>query len=299
LRNTYATPLSSWETCTSLPFGDALNCPNGDQSTIHFTGKERDSESGLDNFEARYFGSSLGRFMRPDDPFADQEPEEPQSWNLYAYARNNPLKYTDPHGTNVLVCIDGQDKCHNYTDDQYARLLQEQNGKQGINLPNQALPNGDITCGGQKCGTANYFEPPMESANGMNFAIGGLFELAFKSGISLLEGLFGSGTRQVATEATTGAASGATNQAATSGSNQAVQTTVHAAARAAQRGISQGEIDAAVQTAKAAGRVVQQVGKYGTPQEVYQGTNGVTVVVETAGRNAGKAITVWRQGTTP
>ncbi|SRR6266436_825537 len=73
----------------------------------------------------------------------------------------------------------------------------------------------------------------------------------------------------------------------------------HAAARAAQRGISQGEIDAAVQTARAAGRVVQQVEKYGTPQEVYQGTNSVTVVVETAGRNAGKAITVWRQGTTP
>src|SRR5271154_766083 len=31
-----------------------------------FTGKERDSESGLDNFGARYFGSSMGRFMTPD-----------------------------------------------------------------------------------------------------------------------------------------------------------------------------------------------------------------------------------------
>jgi len=31
-----------------------------------FTGKERDSESGLDEFGARYYGSSLGRFMTPD-----------------------------------------------------------------------------------------------------------------------------------------------------------------------------------------------------------------------------------------
>ena len=31
-----------------------------------FTGKERDSESGLDNFGARYFGSSMGRFVTPD-----------------------------------------------------------------------------------------------------------------------------------------------------------------------------------------------------------------------------------------
>jgi len=36
------------------------------QRVNKFTGKERDSKSGLDNFEARYFGSSLGRFMTPD-----------------------------------------------------------------------------------------------------------------------------------------------------------------------------------------------------------------------------------------
>jgi hypothetical protein len=55
-------------------------------------------------------------------------------------------------------------------------------------------------------------------------------------------------------------------------------------------------MNAAVESAKQAGRVVQQTGKYGTSQNVYQGTNGVTVVVETAGRNAGKAITVYRRG---
>jgi hypothetical protein len=50
-----------------------------------------------------------------------------------------------------------------------------------------------------------------------------------------------------------------------------------------------------VSTAKAAGEVITQMGKYGTPQQVFTGKNNVVVVVETAGRNAGKAITVWRK----
>lgn len=64
-----------------------------------FTGKERDSESGLDYFGARYYGSGLGRFSSPDEPFMDQLQRNPQSWNLYAYVRNNPLNSVDPFGT--------------------------------------------------------------------------------------------------------------------------------------------------------------------------------------------------------
>jgi RHS repeat-associated protein len=64
-----------------------------------FTGKERDSESGLDNFTARYFGSSLGRFTRPDPiTFSKQKLIDPQQWNMYSYARNNPLRFLDPTG---------------------------------------------------------------------------------------------------------------------------------------------------------------------------------------------------------
>ena len=53
-----------------------------------FTGKERDSESGLDNFGPRYFGSSMGRFMSPD-PLAGHT-EDPQTLNRYVYVRDNP-----------------------------------------------------------------------------------------------------------------------------------------------------------------------------------------------------------------
>jgi RHS repeat-associated protein len=62
-----------------------------------FTGKERDAESGLDDFGARYYASATGRFMTADDG-SDQDPRDPQSWNLYGYARNNPIRNLDPTG---------------------------------------------------------------------------------------------------------------------------------------------------------------------------------------------------------
>lgn len=67
------------------------------------TGKERDAESNLDMFGARYYGSSLGRFMTPDwaekpidVPYA--EFGNPQSLNLYSYVKNNPTTTRDPDG---------------------------------------------------------------------------------------------------------------------------------------------------------------------------------------------------------
>lgn len=71
------------------------------------TGKERDAESSLDYFGARHYASSLGRYMRPDDPFADQHPQDPQSWNLYSYVRNNPLNATDPSGHECVSDSNG------------------------------------------------------------------------------------------------------------------------------------------------------------------------------------------------
>jgi len=58
-----------------------------------FTGQERDSETGLDNFKARYASAPQGRFLSPD-PIGNfvADPTNPQSWNLYAYVMNNPLK---------------------------------------------------------------------------------------------------------------------------------------------------------------------------------------------------------------
>jgi RHS repeat-associated protein len=69
----------------------------------HFTGKERDTESGNDYFGARYYASSMGRFLSPDwdeqpvpVPYADLP--NPQSLNLYSYVRNNPMSRADADG---------------------------------------------------------------------------------------------------------------------------------------------------------------------------------------------------------
>jgi RHS repeat-associated protein len=67
-----------------------------------FTGKERDTESNIDYFGARYFSSLFGRFTSADDG-ADQSPIDPQSWNLYSYVRNNPISNTDPDGHDCVV----------------------------------------------------------------------------------------------------------------------------------------------------------------------------------------------------
>jgi hypothetical protein len=52
----------------------------------------------LDYFLARYYSSAQGRFTSADQPFAGQREHDPQSWNLYLYVTNNPLKYFDPFG---------------------------------------------------------------------------------------------------------------------------------------------------------------------------------------------------------
>ena len=71
---------------------------------IHkFTGKERDAESGNDYFGARYYASSMGRWMSPDysdepDPVPYADYDDPQGLNLYAYVGNNPLKSVDSEG---------------------------------------------------------------------------------------------------------------------------------------------------------------------------------------------------------
>ena len=84
------------------PYGTELDA-QGTANNYKFTGKERDTESGLDYFGARYYASNMGRWMSPDwasnpvtVPFANIY--DPQSLNLYSYTGNNPLNRFDPDG---------------------------------------------------------------------------------------------------------------------------------------------------------------------------------------------------------
>ena len=76
------------------------------------TGKERDTESGNDYFGARYYASSMGRFLSPDwsakeDPVPYAQLEDPQSLNLYSYVRNNPLTRVDADGHCPWCAVGG------------------------------------------------------------------------------------------------------------------------------------------------------------------------------------------------
>ncbi|MGD0911330.1 MAG: RHS repeat-associated core domain-containing protein [Terracidiphilus sp.] len=81
-----------------------------------FTGKERDAESGNDYFGARYYASSMGRFLSPDwsakiMPVPYAKLDNPQSLNLYAYVGNNPLTRFDPDGHTVPSSCADNSKC--------------------------------------------------------------------------------------------------------------------------------------------------------------------------------------------
>ena len=95
-----------------LPFGEELavgvggrtggtngqGYGGGDGVRQQFTSKERDSETGLDYFGERYYGSVLGRFTSADPLGGSMRTIDPQTFNRYSYVLNNPLRYIDPNG---------------------------------------------------------------------------------------------------------------------------------------------------------------------------------------------------------
>jgi RHS repeat-associated protein len=89
-----------------FPFGVEHNAPSAEVKRW-YTGKERDPETGLDYFYARYLSSSAGRFTTVDPGQVGASALDPQSWNAYAYARNNPLRYVDPSGTAYHINVYG------------------------------------------------------------------------------------------------------------------------------------------------------------------------------------------------
>ncbi len=92
-----------------LPFGEELFALVGGRTTTQgytgdsvrqkFTSKERDNETGLDYFGARHHSGMQGRFTSADPKILGiKQVINPQRWNRYTYALNNPLAFYDPDG---------------------------------------------------------------------------------------------------------------------------------------------------------------------------------------------------------
>jgi RHS repeat-associated protein len=262
LRNSYQSP-TYFETCTSLPFGDGQTCVGGEKSTIHFTGKERDSESGLDNFGARYNSSAMGRFMSPD-PNNDsgfENQDDPQSWNAYSYVRNNPLNLTDPDGRDYRVCVDNGNGGQNCTTYDKFEDFQKAANASNVTL-NGNDKNGQILVNGKSVGTYSFFPDPGTAPEDNILAptlFGGLFG-GLKAGVrGLAEGLFGGGAKAAVEEGTvaavTDAAAGTAGGGLTPGTvfnagkgllGGEAELSAHAATQAAARGVTKAEIEDAL-----------------------------------------------------
>lgn len=90
-----------------LPFGAQTTGQCGAAGTPQlYAGKLRDPETCLDNLGARYYQSSAGRLWAVDPALdVDAAVEDPQRWNRYSYALNNPYRFVDPDGRNPAAAL--------------------------------------------------------------------------------------------------------------------------------------------------------------------------------------------------
>ncbi len=86
-----------------LPFGGYRTTPTTNPSITDrgFTGQKHNNSLGLIYYNARFYVPYINRFISADTIVPD--PANPQSFNRYSYALNNPVKYTDPSGHCVFA----------------------------------------------------------------------------------------------------------------------------------------------------------------------------------------------------
>jgi RHS repeat-associated protein len=101
------------------PFGEESWISGTLENNEKFVGKEKDKETGLYYFGARYMKAEIGRFTSPDpvgpvDPRTGKTNDKvlinPQRLNVYAYGLNNPYKYVDPLGLFEITIVEAGER---------------------------------------------------------------------------------------------------------------------------------------------------------------------------------------------
>lgn len=149
-----------------LPFGEELGAGVGGRTTGQgysqpdgtrqkFSGKERDGETGLDFFGARYYVSAQGRFTSPDPLQRSQRHiANPQRWNGYVYVLNSPLSLVDPDGADgkgkgggrvidVFILISRSDLRRESSRNDWAALRRTAKEKHGADVRVHQMPDGE------------------------------------------------------------------------------------------------------------------------------------------------------------
>jgi len=96
-------------------FGNVIASTGTSENTYKFTGEQFDSSSGLLYLRARYYDSSIGRFISRDPILSPVKMESNFTWALpslisrpqllypYIYCGNNPVNWIDPRGELIIV----------------------------------------------------------------------------------------------------------------------------------------------------------------------------------------------------
>jgi len=142
------------------------------QAAHRSTGKERDSESGNDYFEARYYSSAMGRFMSPDwsakeEPVPYAKLDDPQTLNLYAYVGNNPMTRLDADGHWSAPFH------HSLVQDEFGNL-----GAHAVQVLDNASDDVDGFTNGGQAAALSYMHSMRDGAN--NQTVGEAERLAMK-----------------------------------------------------------------------------------------------------------------------
>jgi len=143
-----------------LPFGEEIPVGNGGRSScfaagdnkIKFAGKERDTATGLDFSMARYYSGSQGRFTSVDPlnipALQKSAPKQfaailsnPQNWNGYAYAHNNPLKKVDPDGYLTIIVAGTWNSLREWQNSAFRAQVEKTFGETAVLLPNNFMGN--------------------------------------------------------------------------------------------------------------------------------------------------------------
>ncbi len=103
LGSTSATSGASVSAQTYYAFGNIRSTTGTTPTDFGFTGQRRDASSNLMYYGARYYDSVLGRFISADTIVP--QAGNPQTLNRYSYTLNNPVRYNDPDGHCVPLCL--------------------------------------------------------------------------------------------------------------------------------------------------------------------------------------------------
>jgi RHS repeat-associated protein len=170
--------LASMKRHDYLPFGEELFAPTGGRTAAQgytsgdairqqFTQKERDIETGLDFFGARYYLSTQGRFtsIDPENYQAMLDPSDPQSWNAYSYVNNSPLRRVDPDGRGFFTKLKNWLAWDVWGEDEDVKRVEEQKRAMLVRLQ-QENPNHELIVQSPITGQFVLLHP--ETMNRMN-----------------------------------------------------------------------------------------------------------------------------------